>query len=268
MIRSLPPLVVVPTVATAALLPIGGLLSAGMGARHAGVARPGRLAVGVMAALAGWGAIVVWFAHDGILWGKADRLTALWLFLAWLLPMATVVWGMRHLPRVRAALSSRSGAARLASTQVARNLGLVFLVLHSHHQLPGLFAYPAAWGDVVAGVTAPLATWACWFRYEEIKHRGSRWRGALIGWNVFGLGEHVVVVVLGALLFPGTLHLIHRSATTAVFASLPMVLFPGYLVCFADSVHLLLLDSLARPAKPEPAPAAPAAALALAGSGA
>src|SRR5438445_12999674 len=35
--------------------------------------------------------------------------------------------------------------------------GIVFLQLHQRQLLPRLFAVPAGWGDIVVGITAPLA---------------------------------------------------------------------------------------------------------------
>src|SRR5437762_2314602 len=95
-------------------------------------------------------------------------------------------------------------------------------------------------------VTAPLAAWALWYRRTAVAAPGSGWRRFVIGWNVFGFGEHLVAVFLGTTTFPGPLQLFHTTPTTAVFAALPMALFPAYLVCFADTLHLFLLDVLVR----------------------
>lgn len=241
-----PPSVVVPTAVVACLVPLAGLWCAVLGARSAGLVRPLRLGAQAMVALAAWGAVVVVLAETGILWGEVGSLTGLWIPLAWLLPMLAMLWLLRHAPRLRAALGSRAGMAWLAYTQVARNLGLVFLILHGRGQLPALFTYPAVVGDVVAGVTAPVAAWALAFRHSAVQRPGSGWRRAVIAWNVFGVAEHAVAVGLGTALFPGPLQLIHTEPTTALFAGLPLVLFPAYLVCFADTVHLFLLDVLAR----------------------
>lgn len=241
-----PASVTVPTVVVACLVPVAGLWCAGFGARSARLERPLRLAVAPALALAGWGALVVLFAENGVLWGEVGSLTGVWIPLAWLLPMLGMLWALRRLPRLREALGSRAGMAWLAYTQVARNLGLVFLILHGRGQLPGLFAYPAVVGDVVAGVTAPVVAWALAFRRAEVLRRGSPWRTAVVAWNVFGVAEHAVAVGLGTVLFPGPLQLIDGEPSTALFAGLPLVLFPAYLVCFADAVHLFILDVLTR----------------------
>lgn len=225
-------------------VPLAGLLSTGFGGRYAGVADPWRLATRVTIALAAFGLAIGLAVSTGFVLGNVNDVTDIVMPLTWLVPMLGTIILLRRLPRVRAALGSANGMARLASTQVFRNLGLVFLILHGRGILPGLFTYPATWGDVAAGVTAPVAAWALWYRRDAVAVPGNGWRRFVIGWNVFGFGEHLVAVFLGTTLFPGPLQLFHGSETTVVFAGLPMALFPTYLVCFADTVHLFLLDVL------------------------
>ena len=46
----------------------------------------------------------------------------------------------------------------LTFIQSWRAMGYVFLVLEAHNLLPASFAFPAGWGDIAIGVTAPLVT--------------------------------------------------------------------------------------------------------------
>ncbi|HVL04341.1 MAG TPA: hypothetical protein VM386_07885 [Acidimicrobiales bacterium] len=239
-----PASVALPTIAVAFLVPVAGVWCAGLGARSARLERPLRLGLLVMVGLAAWGAVVVLLAEARLLWGEAGDLTGIWLPLGWLLPMLGLLWLLRHTPRLREALASRAGMAWLASTMSARTLGVVFLTLHGRDQLPTLFAYPAAIGDVLIGVTAPAAAWVLAFRTSEVHRHGSPWRAAIITWNALGFAEMLMAVSLGTMLFPGPLQLVHEQPTTALFARLPLVLFPTYLVCFASTVHLFLLDVL------------------------
>src|SRR2546421_6468220 len=93
------------------------------------------------------------------------------------------------------------------------------------------------------GVTAPIAMWALWFREAEVRRPGSGWRRAFVGWNVAGLADHGVAVTLGVLCFPGGLHVLDVQPTTVVFAGLPMVLFPVYMVPFAAMGHPIMLHA-------------------------
>ena len=54
-------------------------------------------------------------------------------------------------------LADRRTLAELLISQTARWLGCVFLVLEVGGQLPGFFAYPAAFGDIAVGLTACVA---------------------------------------------------------------------------------------------------------------
>lgn len=248
MVPSVPSGVAVTVVAVASLIPLSGFLTIAFGARAAGLAGWPRLAGYVAAGLLAWGGLGVALAALEIGWGAAYRLTPVLLALAYALPVLLVVAALRRAPRLRTALGTRSALWRLASIQLARNVGLVFLVLHARGELPGLFTYPAAWGDVAIGVTAPIAMWALWFRDAEVRRPGSGWRKAFIGWNVAGLADHVVAVTLGILCFPGALHVFDVHPTTVVFAGLPMVLFPIYMVPFAAMGHRIMLDAIRRPA--------------------
>jgi hypothetical protein len=44
--------------------------------------------------------------------------------------------------------------SQLVAFQFYRVLGVTFLVLYAAGQLPGIFALPAGWGDVMVGLTA------------------------------------------------------------------------------------------------------------------
>src|SRR5438105_722313 len=64
----------------------------------------------------------------------------------------------------------RPALFRLTSLHAARNVGPVFLILRTRHELPGVFAYPAA------GPKSPwtaAAAWMVWFRCDELGCPGS-----------------------------------------------------------------------------------------------
>jgi hypothetical protein len=136
-------------------------------------------------------------------------------------------------------------AARVGSARAL--LGHVFLILHAQGTLPGTFAYPAACEDITIAVTTPTMMWAILFREAEIRRRGSVWHRAFITWNVLGIAGHIAAVVLGGTNYPGVVQIFHGHATTVMFATLPMVLFPVFMVPFADLLHLIMIDVVRRP---------------------
>ena len=101
---------------------------------------------------------------------------------------------------------------------------VVFLVLEVGRQLPGFFAYPAAFGDIAVGVTACVAVIALiWSTSASIP----------IAWSVLGLLDFVGAVGTG-FLASQALAVVHTDPPTSVFTQWPMVLFPAYMVPVLD----------------------------------
>jgi hypothetical protein len=76
-----------------------------------------------------------------------------------------------------------------------RIFGAVFLVRYWRGELLGVFAIPAAVGDVLTGLFAPLVAywWVAGKPYA---------RTAAIAWNLFGMADLVNAVALGVLTTP------------------------------------------------------------------
>ncbi len=82
-------------------------------------------------------------------------------------------------------LADRRTLAELLISQTARWLGCVFLVLEVGGQLPGFFAYPAAFGDIAVGLTACVAVIALIWSTSTI---------IPMAWSVLGLLDFVGAV--------------------------------------------------------------------------
>ena len=110
----------------------------------------------------------------------------------------------------------------LMLVQVYRVGGAVFLVALSQGLLPATFAIPAGIGDILVGITAPLAVLALR-------------RGALLGWvaaiswNVLGLADFAVAFTEGSIASPQALF------------TLPLVLIPTVAVPIATALHIAAL---------------------------
>jgi hypothetical protein len=131
-------------------------------------------------------------------------------------------------------LADRRTLAELNISQTARWLGCVFLVLEVGGQLPGFFAYPAAFGDIAVGLTACVAVIALIWSTSI---------GIPIAWSVFGLLDFVVAVGT-AFLATQALALVHTDPPTSVFTQWPMVLFPAYLVPISIILHITTIRVL------------------------
>ena len=124
----------------------------------------------------------------------------------------------------------------LIGIQTFRILGSVWLVRYFAGQLPGLFALPAAIGDVATGLLAPFVAYA-WYSGKPYA------RGIAIAWTLFGMADLVNAVVLGGLT---------NGGGGIVF---PTVLIPVYGVPRSFLIHTYSLIGLLRKTAQQPTPA-------------
>ncbi|MBI4527074.1 MAG: hypothetical protein HY695_25030 [Deltaproteobacteria bacterium] len=121
-----------------------------------------------------------------------------------------------------------------AGIQAWRFAGLGFLALYVHGVLPGLFAWPAGFGDIAIGVTAP------WVIVALIRRQSFAASKTFVVWNLLGILDLVVAVSTGALssaLAAG----VAGEVTTGPMAQLPLVLIPAYFVPLFIMLHLAAL---------------------------
>ena len=122
----------------------------------------------------------------------------------------------------------------VAGMQAWRWAGLGFLSLYAHNVLPGLFALPAGLGDMAVGVTAP------WVLLALVRQPDFARSPAFIRWNLFGIADLVIAVILGA----GTAMLATGAPgeiSTLPMATLPLLLIPAFLVPFFLMLHAAAL---------------------------
>jgi hypothetical protein len=136
----------------------------------------------------------------------------------------------------------------LAFLQTGRVLGVVFLILAARGVLPALFAWPAGYGDVFIGITAPLV--ALWLAV-------GRHRFSFIAWQILGITDLVLAVSLGT-----TARLIDPASTPMVAVTvLPLSLIPTFLVPLFLIIHIISI-SQARAWQPVPGHSCPVSAAA------
>jgi len=204
------------------------------------------------------------FAPDRRLWvwlAVAIPLT-LWLALAWslaldgafrpglgrvpLLPIAILlplVVGLPVLLRLRAiaAVLDATPAHWLVALQVYRILGGIFLVSWAQGSVAGIFAWPAAVGDMLTGVMAlPVAL--------TLASGSAGARRAAVLWNIFGIADLALAVTLASLSSPGPLQLFGFDIPGAQLGTYPTVLTPAFAVPLSVLLHALSLRQLRRSA--------------------
>ncbi len=78
---------------------------------------------------------------------------------------AMMIWRSETTKRVIAAVPQNW----LVGVQFYRALGAIFLLLYTAGKLPGLFAWPAAVGDIAIGLSAPVVGLA----YAQAPHKAA-----------------------------------------------------------------------------------------------
>lgn len=130
----------------------------------------------------------------------------------------------------------------LIGVQVYRSLGVIFLIAHAEGILPGVFAIPAGYGDIIVGVTAILAA-------TLVAYGSSLRRFAIRAWNSLGIADLVLAVSLGFFSSPGPLQLLSLDQPNVLISSYPMVLVPVFAVPLSILLHIASLTKLARETK-------------------
>jgi hypothetical protein len=130
--------------------------------------------------------------------------------------------------------SPRSVTASLIEVHSWRIAGVGFLILAAVHHLPAVFALPAGIGDILIGISASRIA---------SRVRAGRPRAGII-WNILGLADLVMAIVLGVTAAPGALHLMATNPTTLAMSITPMVLVPTFMVPLSMWLHIISLRSL------------------------
>lgn len=123
----------------------------------------------------------------------------------------------------------------LIGVQVFRIMGWGFLSFYALGLIPGEFALPTGWGDVLIGVTAlPVA-----FLYAK-KHL----KKLAIGWNYVGIADLALSITLGMLTYPRPVQVIPATPDNTLIALFPLVMVPLFAVPLSVLLHLATLRKI------------------------
>jgi hypothetical protein len=109
-----------------------------------------------------------------------------------------------------------------------RLIGFTLLALYTYGILPGMFALPAAWGDIFMGLTAPLVA----LRLANRKHLK-----IFVAWQILGIADLVAAVATAAMAAVIRPHGIGPDA----MASLPLSVIPTFGVPLLLILHVISL---------------------------
>jgi hypothetical protein len=121
----------------------------------------------------------------------------------------------------------------LTMVQSWRIAGYVFLVLATYGILPGLFAWPAGWGDLAIGATAFLVA----LKWANPDHRR-----AFIIWQILGIADLVNAVAMGTL--AGVID--PRGIPTNAMTVLPLSMIPTFAVPLFLILHVICIAQARR----------------------
>lgn len=130
----------------------------------------------------------------------------------------------------------------LIGIQFYRVIGATFVAGWLAGVTPGVFAWPASTGDFLTGIMAlPVAV-------ALASGRSGSKRDALF-WNLFGIGDLVLAVTLGALTTPGPLQRLAFDHPNLVTGTYPSAIIPAFTVPSSLVLHFLSLRQLRRRAQ-------------------
>jgi len=125
----------------------------------------------------------------------------------------------------------------LIGLNIARGLGVFFLLLAAADRLGGPFPQFAGWGDIITSLDAILLV--------AMLARGKATAGWIVAWNVFGALDLVVATTLALFSLNGTpFQLIHVGAGSDAILHLPWSLIPTVLVPVYLLTHGIMFGQL------------------------
>jgi hypothetical protein len=153
------------------------------------------------------------------------------------IPLLVVGVAALLFPAVRAALL-HVPLSTLVGLNIARALGIFFVLLAWSGRLGGLFPQSAGWGDVITGLLA-VAVMGLAARQNAARDR------AIWLWNGFGTLDLLTAIALGVTsVNDSPLQLIHAGAGSAAVLTLPWSLIPSALVPFYLITHGIIFAQL------------------------
>lgn len=187
--------------------------------------------------LLAWLAIAQYFGAANMYFAATDTAVPT-LLLGLTIPLMIAAAGL-WLSGAIASLVSAIPLRWLVAAQVYRVAGGIFLVLWADGRLPWQFALPAGIGDVMTGLLAV-------FLAARLSQNAAGALSAVYAWCLFGIGDLVVAVAMGAMTSPGRPHLLALDAPNLLITSYPLVMVPTFAVPLALMLHGIVLWRLRR----------------------
>ncbi|MDQ4149817.1 MAG: hypothetical protein M3164_07515 [Actinomycetota bacterium] len=178
-----------------------------------------------------WLAVAASFGGAGVFRADAESVPMIGPAVA--APIVLGALALWRSSRLRALLAAVPQQWLLAA-QFPRIFGVTFLILMAQGKLPGEFAIPAGYGDILVGVLAPVAA----YLYHRLPKASDR---IVLGFNLLGAADLAVAVATGFLAAPSPFRVLMTAPSTELVTVLPLVLVPTFLVPSFLLIHVLSL---------------------------
>jgi hypothetical protein len=183
--------------------------------------------------LFGWLALALFLAGQGVFRSALNQpVPYIALALAIGIPILVGALFVRGSKPVREIIASVP-QSQLVAFQFYRVIGATFLVLYAVGQLPGIFALPAGFGDVLVGLAALL-----------IGTRNAGNDQLVTLWNWFGISDLLVALATGFLSAPSRFQMFSLDAPDFLIGSFPLVMIPIFAVPLSIVLHLASLTKM------------------------
>lgn len=161
-----------------------------------------------------------------------------WIAFAVVIPIIAGIRMIRGQGAMREVLNAVP-QSWLVGIQAYRGLGSIFLVLFGLNLVPGVFALPAGFGDVLVGVLAlPVAA-------LYLSERQGR-EGWVVAWNLLGIADLVIALTSGFLSSPGPLQQLSLSQPNYLVGAYPLVMIPVFAVPLSIVLHAASLAKIGK----------------------
>jgi len=123
----------------------------------------------------------------------------------------------------------------LIAVQIFRVQGYGFIRFYELGLIPGEFALPTGWGDVLIGVLAPIVA---------ILYLKKRMVGLAKVWNYLGIADLTLALTLGISTYPDPTQLLPTMVDNGLISQFPLVMVPLFAVPISILLHLFTLRKL------------------------
>lgn len=156
--------------------------------------------------------------------------------IGFLIGGAALVWALARLTPTGRQITDAAPLSAIASVQIARVMGGLFLVGWLMGRVPPEFAIPAGLGHIWAGIAGYQATRALAAGAPDARRKLARA-------NTIGLADFAIAVVLGVMTSEGMFHTLSKDAPN-IINDYPLALFPAYFVPIFMGFHFVTISRL------------------------